>query len=44
MPSNDWRETWDQHLQAVDWSAEWGRIKNLGPLASVLEQRIGPRE
>lgn len=34
----------ERHLQAVDLSAEWGRVKNLGPLASVLEQRIGPRE
>jgi hypothetical protein len=34
----------ETRLQAVDLSAEWGRVKNLGPLASVLEQQIGPRE
>jgi hypothetical protein len=28
---------------AVELSAEWGRAKNLPLLASVLEQRIGPR-
>src|SRR5438445_10660385 len=33
----------ETRLQAVDVSAEWGRVKNLGPLAHVLEHRMGPR-
>jgi len=33
----------ETRLQAVDVATEWGRVKNLGSLAHVLVQRIGPR-
>lgn len=33
----------EKRLQAVDLSAEWGRVKNLGPVEKILERRIGPR-
>jgi hypothetical protein len=34
----------ERQLTAVDLSAGWGKDKNLPTIASLLEQRIGPRK